>query len=153
MKQVRESHFLKGFMLFGIKYIRGQKIILMYTLFCSRKEEGLNSLIFRTLKGLKHVSWIRRICNITSYNCSDVIWITHMYKISETQSTLIPKKCLYQLTSFAYFGRISDPWHKNEPIPNHKALEKVNWVSSSSGSDLHGWGLSHSYGVILDDGR
>ena len=52
MKQVRESHFLKGFMLFGIKYIRGQKIILMYTLFCSRKEEGLNSLIFRTLRVL-----------------------------------------------------------------------------------------------------
>ena len=60
MKQVRESHFLKGFMLFGIKYIRGQKIILMYTLFCSRKEEGLNSLILRILS-LINVSWIRRI--------------------------------------------------------------------------------------------
>ena len=151
MKQVRKSHFLKGFMLFGIIYIRGQKIILMYTLFCSRKEEGLNSLILRTLKSLKHVSWIRRSCKLQLKCCH--LNNTYMYKISETQSTLIPKKCLYQLTSFAYFGRISDPWHKNEPIPNHKALEKVNWVSSSSGSDLHGWGLSHSYGVILDDGR
>ena len=49
----------------------------------------------------------------------------------------------------AYFGRISDPWHKIDPMPNQSALDKVNCVSISSGSLTQGCGLSHSYGVIL----
>ena len=51
--------------------------------------------------------------------------------------------------SLAYLGRISDPWHKIDPIPNQSELLRVNWVSNSSGSVLQGCGLSHSYGVIL----
>ena len=41
-------------------------------------------------------------------------------------SLIIPKKYVYHLASFAYFGRISDPAHTYEAYPNHKALENVH---------------------------
>ena len=50
---------------------------------------------------------------------------------------------------FSYFGRISDPWHISDPIPNQRQFLKSKNVSSSSGSSTQGCGLSHSYGVIL----
>ena len=49
----------------------------------------------------------------------------------------------------SYFGRISDPWHIRDPIPNQRQFFRSKNVSSSSGSLTQGWGLSHSYGVIL----
>lgn len=36
-----------------------------------------------------------------------------------------------------------------EPMVNQKALRRLNWFSSSWGSSMHGYGLFHSYGLIL----
>ena len=49
----------------------------------------------------------------------------------------------------AYFGRMSHPCPMREPIENHRQFMRLNVFSSSSGSGLQGWGLSHSPGVIL----
>ena len=59
-----------------------------------------------------------------------------------------PSKWTYSVV-ISYFGRISDPWHIRDPIPNQRQFFRSKNVSSSSGSLTQGWGLSHSYGVIL----
>ena len=49
----------------------------------------------------------------------------------------------------AYFGRISDPWHKIIAMQHQSELEKLKAVSISSGSLFNGLGFSHSFGAIL----
>lgn len=46
-------------------------------------------------------------------------------------------------------GATSEPCCMREPVVNQKLLERLNWFSSSSGSSMHGYGLSHSYGENL----
>ena len=48
-----------------------------------------------------------------------------------------------------YLGAISEPCCIREPMVNQKALLSVMQFSSSSGSWMQGWGLSHSSGAIL----
>lgn len=57
--------------------------------------------------------------------------------------------CVLTISSMyvcTYFGAISEPCCKNAPVVNQKELFNVNWFSSSSGSSIHGYGLSHSVG-------
>ena len=163
MKWIRESQFCKGFMLFGKIFQRTENHI-----FClvSRKEERLISLNETTI--------IPRDARIRGRVCLRNIWSRMIFTQGKQQnlgSNILPVLPSWQfwrpwlflknygflhLASFAYFGRISDPAHTYEAYPNHKALENVHWVSNVSESPSwvpHGWGLSHSYGVILNDVR
>ena len=44
-------------------------------------------------------------------------------------------------------GATSDPYCIREATVNQKLFAKLNIFSSSSGSSMQGYGLSHSYGV------
>ena len=48
-----------------------------------------------------------------------------------------------------YLGDKSLPCCIKEPIVNHIELIRLNSFTSTSGSSVHGWGLSHSYGLNL----
>lgn len=48
-----------------------------------------------------------------------------------------------------YLGSISDPCCMREPTVSHMEFFKSKLFSNSSGSGLHGCGLSHSPGAIL----
>jgi hypothetical protein len=43
-------------------------------------------------------------------------------------------------------GATSDPCCMRDPMVNQKLFAKLNWFSSSSGSSMQGYGLSHSKG-------
>ena len=46
-------------------------------------------------------------------------------------------------------GATSEPCCISDPMVNQKLLAKLNWFSNSSGSSMHGYGLSHSKGDSL----
>lgn len=52
-----------------------------------------------------------------------------------------------------YLGNKSQPWVVREPMENHKQLVRLKVSSSSSGSELQGWGFSHWYGEHLKQPR
>jgi hypothetical protein len=48
-----------------------------------------------------------------------------------------------------HLGAMSEPCCIREPMVNQRELRRLNWFSRTSGSSLHGWGFSHSYGLNL----
>lgn len=68
----------------------------------------------------------------------------------------ISKNDLLNLTKYlplvegaSYLGRMSQPWPIRLPRENQRQLTRLNLLSNSSQFSLHGWGFSHSNGVIL----
>ena len=57
----------------------------------------------------------------------------------------------YTLMEWFYLGAISDPCCKRLPQLCQRQFTMLRVVSNSSDSSEHGWGLSHSYGVSLQN--
>ena len=56
---------------------------------------------------------------------------------------------LVEVALNVYLGAKSQPCCISEPMVNHILFRKLKSFSSSSGFGSHGWGFTHSYGVIL----
>ena len=72
--------------------------------------------------------------------------VKNHHMMATVRVDIVLEKCcqMFILIIKTYFGKMSHPWHRKDPIPNHKALEIVHWLVADRSPSS-----SHSYGLIL----